>query len=152
MTNPSISSAGTEFFQPFLQPYVHLTQRNMQLLTKLSSSPEMVSMWMANGQRMFSQAVQETAAGKAEHEPRKATAQVHDNLMEMSKSKAFAGLIQGLMQSQMQFLADLAQTNMTAFSQAPIKMMGEMQKAASKSGSLTLDQAEPAAPAKRKAH
>jgi hypothetical protein len=77
---------------------------------------------------------------------------VHDNLMEMSKSKAFAGLIQGLMQSQMQFLADLAQTNMTAFSQAPIKMMGEMQKAASKSGSLTLDQAEPAAPAKRKAH
>ena len=151
MTNPSIPLPDENSLQPLTQPYVRLTQRNMQLLTSFSASPEMVSLWMKNGQKMFSQAVQGAASGKASHDPKKMAEQIQDNLSDVSQSKAFASLLQGLMQSHMQFLTDLAQTNMAVLGQVPTKMMQNLQQAAV-SGPAAEALEEHPARARRKGH
>ena len=132
MTNPSISMTTPDALQPYMQPYVRLTQRNMQLFTSFSASPEIVSLWLQNGQKMFSRAVQETASGKTSHEPLKMVEEVQGSFLDVGQSRAFASLLQGLMQSHLEFLTDLAQTNMSAMSQVPAKMMENMQQAATK--------------------
>lgn len=153
MTNSIPPMFNESSLQPFMQPYVRLTQRNMQLFTSFSASPEMVSLWLKNGQKIFAQTVQETASGKASHEPRKMVEQVQENMSDVGQSKAFANLLQGLMQSHLQFLADLAQTNMAALSQMPTKLIGDMQQAVLSGPPTDVAQEEqPATRTKRKAH
>lgn len=129
MTSSMTPMFNESSLQPFMQPYVRLTQRNMQLFTSFSASPEMVSLWLKNGQKIFTQTVQEAASGKTSREPQKMVEQVQENMSDVGQSKAFASLLQGLMQSHLQFLTDLAQTNMTALSQMPSKLIGDMQQA-----------------------
>lgn len=153
MTNPMTPTLNESALQPFMQPYVRLTQRNMQLFTSFSASPEMVSLWLKNGQKLFAQTVQETASGKTSHEPRKMVEQVQENMSDVGQSKAFASLLQGLMQSHLQFLTDLAQTNMAALSQMPTKLIGDMQQAVLSGPPTDVAQEEqPATRTKRKAH
>ena len=131
MTTQSIPMLSPETLQPFMQPYIRLTQRNMQLFTSFSASPEMVTLWLQNAQKMVSHAARSTASGKTDDAPQKMVEQVQSNLSDVGQSKAFAGLLQGLMQSYMQFMTDLAQTNMAALSQAPAKMLENMQQTTS---------------------
>jgi hypothetical protein len=139
--------------QPFMQPYVRLTQRNMQLFTSFSASPEMVSLWLKNGQKIFTQSVQQAASGKTSHEPQKMVEQVQENMSDVGQSRAFSSLLQGLMQSHLEFLTDLAQTNMAALSQMPTKLMGNLQQAApiEPPADATLEE-QPTARARRKGH
>jgi hypothetical protein len=62
MTNPTIPMLSPETLQPFMQPYIRLTQRNMQLFTTFSVSPEMVQLWLQNAQKMVSHAATNTRA------------------------------------------------------------------------------------------
>jgi hypothetical protein len=123
-----------------MQPYARLTQRNTQLFMQFAASPEMVSLWLKNGQQVFNQISQNGSAGKATEDPAKAVAQAHHHLSEIGKSEAFAGFLQGMMQSHMQLFAELAQTNMATLSQGPAKMLEQMQQAAS--NAMALPQAE----------
>lgn len=143
MTNPSIPMLSQEALQPFMQPYIRLTQRNMQLFTSFSASPEMVSLWLQNAQKMVSHAAKGTVTGKAADTPQKMVEQVQHNFSDVGQSKAFAGLVQGLMQSHMQFLMDLAQTSMAAMSQMPSKMMENLQQTADKALSEPTPHEEP---------
>lgn len=152
MTNPSISMPSQDSLQPFMQPYVCLTQRNMQLFTSFAASPEMVSLWLKNGQKMFSRAVQGAASGKTSHEPRKVIDEVQGNFLDVGQSRAFATLLQGLMQSHLQFLTDLAQTNMAALNLMPSRMMENLQQAALDGPPAVAALKEQPARAKRKAH
>jgi hypothetical protein len=131
MTNLSDILASEEAFHPFIQPYVRLAQRNTQLFMQLAASPEMVSPWIKNGHDVFNQAVHSGFSGKAWNEAGKIAAQAQSNLSEVGKFEAFAGFLQGLMRSQMQFFADLAQTRMAGLSQGPAKMMEQIQQVAS---------------------
>ncbi|MDZ5456827.1 hypothetical protein [Azohydromonas lata] len=153
MTNPINTMLNENSLQPSMQPYVRLTQRNMQLLTRFSASPEMVSLWLKNGQKIFAQTVQEAASGKTSHEPKKMVKQVQENISDVGQSKAFASLLQGLMQSHLEFLTDLAQTNMAALSQMSNKMIGNLQQASlgEPPAEAPLEE-QPATRAKRKAH
>jgi hypothetical protein len=128
MTNQSIPMLSTDTLQPFMQPYIRLTQRNMQLFTSFSASPEMVTLWLQNAQKMVSQTARSATSGKTADAPQKVVEQVQSNLSDVGQSKAFAGLLQGLMQSYMQFMTDLTQTSMTALSQAPAKMLENLQQ------------------------
>lgn len=138
MTNSAATKAGEEAGHPFVQPYVRLMQRNAQLFMHFAGSPEMVSLWLKNGQSVFNQAFQNAVAGETEDKPGKMATQTQRNLSELGNSEAFAGFLQGLMQSQMQFFADVAQTNMATLSQSPVKLMEQMQQAASKTMPLHL--------------
>ena len=130
MAEPMGSMMNQDMLQPFLQPYVRLAQRNMQLLTEFSVSPEMVSLWMTNAQKMFEQSARSAMSGQAGGDPQKMTEQLQSNVAQVGQSKAFAELVQKLMQSYSQFLFELAQTGMTAFGQEQAKLMGQMQQAA----------------------
>jgi hypothetical protein len=152
MTNTTLSLPNAEALQPFMQPYVGLTQRNMQLFTSFSASPEMASLWLKNGQKMFSQAVQGAASGKTSHGPAKIVEQVQDHMVNVGQSKAFASLLQGLMQSHLQFLTDLAQTNMAALGQMPAKVMEHLQQSAINGPAAASAPEDHPLRAKRKAH
>jgi hypothetical protein len=103
--------------------------------------------------KIFTQSVQQAASGKTSHEPQKMVEQVQENMSDVGQSKAFASLLQGLMQSHLEFLTDLAQTNMAALSQMPTKMMGSLQQAAlSEAPAVATLEEQPATRAKRKAH
>jgi hypothetical protein len=130
MTHQSDTLMSEEDFHPFIQPYVRLTQRNMQLFMQFAVSPEMVSVWIKNGHDVFNQAAHSGVSGKAGNESGKIAVQTQSTLSEFGKSEALAGFLQGLMQSQVQFFVDLAQTSMAALSQGPVKMMEQMQHAA----------------------
>lgn len=131
MTNPSIPTPSLEALQPFMQPYVRLAQRNMQLFTSFSASPEMVKLWLQNTQKMAAHAATSATSGKTATAPEQMVKQVQENISDVGQSRAFAGLIQGLMQSHMQFLVDLAQTSMAAMSQMPAKVLENVQQNAS---------------------
>lgn len=64
MTNPFIPMINPEALQPFMQPYIRLTQRNMQLFTSFSASPEMVTLWLQNAQKLVTHTAKSTASGK----------------------------------------------------------------------------------------
>ena len=152
MTNPSIPMISPETMQPFMQPYIRLTQRNMQLFTSFSASPEMVSLWLKNAQKMVSHAAKSTASGKTPDVPKQMAEQVQSNLSDVSQSRAFAGLLQGLMQSHMQFMMDLAQTSVAALSQAPAKMLENLQQSAGSTLSEAVQQEEQPRRSRRKEH
>jgi hypothetical protein len=138
MTNSATTRAAEEVAHPFVQPYVRLMQRNAQLFMQFAGSPEMVSLWLKNGQGVFNQAFQSAVTGETEDKPGKIAAQAQNNLAELGNSQAFAGFLQGLMRSQMQFFIDVAQTQMATLTQSPVKLMEQMQQAASKTMPLHL--------------
>jgi hypothetical protein len=105
---------------------------------QFAGSPEMVSLWLKNGQGVFNQAFQGAVTGETEDKPGKIAAQAQRNLSELGNSRAFAEFLEGLMRSQMQFFIDVAQSHITTLSQSPIKMMEQMQQAASKTMPLHL--------------
>lgn len=150
MTKPLNANFGEDNFAPYIQPYVRLTQRNTQLFMQFAASPEMVSLWMKNSQSVFKQAVHKAAGGKADHEDDNMAAQAHSNLSEVGKSKAFAGFMQGLMESQMQFFVDLAQANMATLQQGPAKMVEQLQHAASQTIPMPSAEERPSRSSKRK--
>lgn len=154
MTKSSLPTIDPETLPAVMQPYVRLAQRNMQLCTNFSMSPEMVSLWLTNNQKMFSQALQSTATGKKGEQPQKMLEQLQKNMSETGQSEAFVGLVQGLMQSQMQFLVDLAQTSMAVLSQGPAKMVEQIQQAASSTLSVPVpsEEEEPRSSSKPKSH
>ena len=129
MTKSTLPAVNLEALSPFIQPYVRLAQRNMQLMTNFSASPEMVSIWMTSNQMLFEQAMQGKSHGKAGKAPQKVVEQIQKDVSQVSQSKAFSGLVQGLMQSHIEFLMDLAQTSMAALGQAPVQMMKQVQQA-----------------------
>lgn len=153
MTNPMIPMLNESSLQPFMQPYMRLTQRNMQLFTSFSASPEMVNLWLKNGKKIFNQSAQQAAAGKTSHEPQKIVEWAQKNMSDVGQSKAFVSLLQGLMQSHLEFLTDMAQTSMAALSQMPTQLMGNLQQAAlSEAPAVATLEEQPATRAKRKAH
>jgi hypothetical protein len=152
MTNPFNPMINSEALQPFMQPYIRLTQRNMQLFTSFSVSPEMVTLWLQNAQKMVTHAAKSTASGKTADEPQKMVEQVQSNLSDVGQSRAFAGLLQGVMQSHMQFMMDLAQTGVAAVNQAPAKMLESMQHTATSALSETALLEEQPRRSRRKAH
>lgn len=78
--------------------------------------------------------------------------QVQSNLADVGQSKAFAGLLRGLMQSHMQFMMDLAQTSVAALSQAPFKMLENLQHTPTSALSETALQEEQPRRSRRKEH
>jgi hypothetical protein len=149
MTNSSNTLPSEEAFAPYIQPYVRLTQRNTHLFMQFAASPEMVSLWLKNSQNIFNHAVQNATDSKTGHKSEKIAAQAHSNLSEVGKSKAFAGFMQELMVSQMQFLVDLAQTNMATLREGPAKLMEQLQQAAGDTMPLPLAHDKPSRSSKR---
>ena len=129
MTKSSLPAVNLEALSPFIQPYVRLAQRNMQLMTNFSASPEVVSVWLSSNQMLFEQAIQGKTHGKAGKAPQKVVEQIQKDVSQVSQSKAFSGLVQGLMQSHIEFFMDLAQSSVVAWGQAPVHMLKQVQQA-----------------------
>ena len=98
-------------FQSALQPLTKLTQANMDLITKFSSSPEVTSQAINDAQKLFQQA-QESA-------------------MKLAHSQAFSGLLQGFMKNYTEFLAEMSQGATTLFSQGQAAFMQQANEATS---------------------
>jgi hypothetical protein len=94
--------------QPVLQPFIKLAQANMELLTKFSLSPEVVSQSAATAQNLIQQA-QESAA----------------NLVQ---SNAFAQLAQGMLKNYTEFMTEWGQGAMAALAQGQAAMVARAQE------------------------
>ena len=101
----------TDVMQPFMAPFAKLAQSNLELLTKFSLSPEVVSQAMAQAQRMFVQ-------------PSSATA-----VPMQWPSSALADLMTGLMKNYMEFLMELGQGSAALMQQAPATLTKATQQA-----------------------
>lgn len=97
------------FAQPAFQPFVKLAQSNMELLTKFSSSPEVMSQSMATAQSLVQQG-QESA-------------------MNLIRSNAFGHMAQGFIKNYTEFLMELGQSTMTVFTLGQAAMMRQAQDA-----------------------
>jgi hypothetical protein len=95
--------------QTAMQPYLRLVYNNLGLLTKFSSSPEVVARAAASAQSLLRQG-QESAAGL-----------VHSN--------AFAELVQGMLKNHTEFLAELGQVGMALLTQGQAAMAAPAQEA-----------------------
>ena len=93
--------------QPAMQPFTKLAQANMELLTKLSTSPEVISQ-LANAQNLFQQ-----GQGSA------------TNLVQ---SNAFAQLMQGTLKNYTEFMMELGQSGMAVLAQSQVAMMRQAQE------------------------
>ena len=95
--------------QAAMQPFIKLTQANMELLTKFSMSPEVISQSMAGAQNAFQQG-RETATT-------------------LVQSNAFAHLLQGMLKNYTEFMMEAGQTGMAALTQGQAAMMRQAQEA-----------------------
>ncbi len=86
-----------------VQPWVKLTQSNMELLARFAVSPEMVRETMANAQSMLEQG-QKSAAN-------------------LAQSGAFAHLTQGFMRNYIEFATEVSQTSMAALVRGQTEML-----------------------------
>ena len=98
-------------FQSAVQPLTKLSQANMELISKFSSSPEVTSLAINDAQKLFQQA-QESA-------------------MKLAHSQAFAGLIQGFMKNYTEFLNEMSHTATAFFSQGQASFMQQANEATS---------------------
>ena len=98
------------FMQPAMQPFVNLVQNNMTLLAKYSMSPEAVSQAMVAAQKMAKG--EQPVSG-----------------FDMAQSKAFADLMQGMIQNYTQFMTELGQSGMAMLAQGQAAMMKNVQEA-----------------------
>ena len=87
------------------QPFIKLAQRNMELLTRFSSSPEMT----AQASSLFQQAT--------------------DSAKNLMQSGAFAQMMQGMMKNYTEFFMELNQSAMALMSQGQAAMVRQVQEA-----------------------
>lgn len=122
--------------QALVQPFMRLAQANLQLFTQFSSSPEMVTLFMNNAQKMLwplpdnpmLPALSEGDAGKLAE-------QTQRNVVRMAQSDAFGDLLKGMMQNYLRFLIELNQGSMSLFGPATAGLlMGQVLEAAGASG------------------
>jgi hypothetical protein len=93
--------------QPAMQPFIKLVQANMELLTKLSTSPETMSQ-LANALNPF-----QPGQGSA------------TNLVQ---SNAFAQLMQGMLKNYTEFMMELGQSGMAVLAQSQAAMTRQAQE------------------------
>lgn len=108
----------TDVMQPFMAPFTKLAQSNLELLTKFSLSPEMVSQAMTQAQRMFLQ------------QPPATPAAIPPN--------ALADLMMGLMKNYMEFLMELGQGSATLMQQAPTTLAKATQQATRQAATMAV--------------
>jgi len=94
--------------QTAMQPFIKLAQANMELLTKFSMSPELISQSVANAQSLFQQG------------PGAATSLV--------QSDAFAQLTQSMLKNYTEFMMELGQSWMAVLAQGQAAMMRQAQE------------------------
>ncbi len=99
----------TDVMQPFMAPFNKLAQSNLELLTKFSLSPDMVSQAMTQAQRLFLQQPSSTPLAMPPN--------------------ALADLVMGLMKNYMEFLMELGQGSATLMQQAPTTLAKATQQA-----------------------
>ena len=95
--------------QTAMQPFIKLTQANMELLTKFSMSPEVISQSMAGAQNAFQQG-RETATT-------------------LVQSNAFAQLLQGMLKNYTEFMMEAGQSTMAALTQGQAAMIRQAEEA-----------------------
>ena len=101
----------TDLMQPFMAPFSKLAQSNLELLTKYSLSPEVMSQAMSQTQRMFTQA----SSGAPLQLP--------------LPSNALGELMMGLMKNYMEFLMELGQGSAALMQQGPATLAQATQQA-----------------------
>lgn len=94
-----------------VQPLIKLTRANIELLTRFSTSPEVISQSAEVTQNLIQQ-TQQAAAG-------------------LMQSNAFAELWQGLLKNYTEFLTDWNQSALTALVQTPAAMLSGAQEVTS---------------------
>lgn len=80
------------------QPFVKLAQANMDLLTRFSSSPEVVTQATAHASQLFLLA--------------------SESAMQLMHSGAFTHLMQGMLKNYIEFFTELTQSNLGMLSQS----------------------------------
>jgi hypothetical protein len=95
--------------QTAMQPFIKLTQANMELLTRFSMSPEVISQSMADAKSVFQQG-RETATT-------------------LVQSNAFAQLLQGMLKNYTEFMMEAGQSTMVALTQGQAAMMRQSEEA-----------------------
>lgn len=96
--------------QSALQPFVKLVQSNIELLSKFSASPDTLAQAGADLQTLVQQN-QET-------------------MLKLMQSPALMQLAQGMLRNYTDFMTEVGQQGMTAFSQAQAAMSQQTQQAA----------------------
>jgi len=96
-----------DLMQTAMQPYLKLVQGNLGLLTRFSSSPEVVAQAAASAQSLLRQG-QESAVG-------------------ILYSNAFAQLAQGMLQNYAEFLTELGQAGMDLLAQGQAALLRQVQ-------------------------
>ena len=98
-------------FQFAMQPIIKLAQANMELITRFSTSPEVISQAINDAQKLFHQS-QESA-------------------MKLAHSKAFAGLMEGFIKNYIEFFAEMCHSATAIFSQGQATFMQQANEATS---------------------
>ena len=98
--------------QAAMQPLIKLTQANMELITKFSMSPELLTQAMSGAQNLLQPG-------------------------QLAQSNAFAQLTQGLMKNYSEFAAELTQSGMAALSQGQAEITRRAQEAGDKLAEAT---------------
>ena len=111
-----------------MQPFIKLIQSNMELLTRFSTSPEVITQAMANMQSMFQQGQGSVSAP--------------------TQSNAFAELMQGMLRNYTEFVAEMTSSGMAMLTQGQAAMMQTAQEASS---AVLVDASEARGSGKRRA-
>jgi uncharacterized membrane-anchored protein YhcB (DUF1043 family) len=98
------------FMQTQTQPFTRLAEANMELVTRFSTSPEV----MSQASSITSQIFQLTT----------------ESAMKLMQSGAFASMLQGMQKNYTDFLAGLSQSGMAMISEGQANMSKQMQEAA----------------------
>ena len=99
-----------DIMQTAMQPYLKLVQGNLELLTKFSTSPEVVAQAAASAQSLLRQG-RESAAS-------------------LMQSNAFAQLVQGMLKNYTEFLTELGQVGKALLTQGQAAMVRQVHDAA----------------------
>lgn len=91
------------------QPFIKLVQANMELLTRFSRSPEVMSPSTTDPSQYFQQAT--------------------ESATRMMQSGAMVELMQGMMKNYSEFLAELGQSGMMMMSEGQAAMLRQTQQA-----------------------
>ena len=98
--------------QTAMQPYIKLVQANMELLSKFSTSPDVMSQAAASAQSFLQQG-QESGSS-------------------LVQSKAFAQLVQGMLKNYTEFLTEVGQASVAMLTQGQAAMMQQVQEVSGK--------------------
>jgi hypothetical protein len=93
------------------RPFIKLAQSNMELLTRFSTSPEVMSQAAANASQMFQMTT--------------------ESAMRLMQTGAFAQMMQGMFQNYTEFLTELAQSGMAVMTEGSAAMSRHVEDATS---------------------